>query len=92
MKPKFILQKKIENYNPDDVPLLVIGNYQFSTPSGKNDVIVTVALDNTPICTISKTDTCPTGFMSSQICSTLNNSNTNVCVMDSSYNSPSFGS
>jgi len=90
MKPKFIVKKKVEKYDSSDTnimdtPLLVIGTYEFSTPSIKNDVIVTVAIDNTPMCTISKNDQCPVGYKSSLICSTINNNNTNVCVLDSSY-------
>ena len=95
MQPKFILKKKVEKYNSDssntsnstlmNTPLLVIGNFEYATPSGNNNVLVTVALENTPICTMSSVDSCPTGYKLSDICSTVNTPNTNICVLDPTY-------
>jgi hypothetical protein len=91
MKPKFIAKKKIEKYNSDtsnstlmDTQLLVIGNFEYATPSGNNNIVVTIALENTPICTMSPADSCPTGYKLSDVCSTVNTPNTNICVLDSS--------
>lgn len=92
MQPKFILKKKVEKYSSDSsnsllmtTPLFVIGNFEYATPSGNNNVIVAVAIDNTPICTMSPVDSCPTGYKLSDVCSTLNTPNKNICVLDSSY-------
>jgi hypothetical protein len=97
MKPKFVLKKKIEKYSSNSTnssdststlmttPLLVIGNFEYATPSGNSNVLVTVALDNTPICTMSPSDSCPTGYKLSDVCSTVNTPNKNICVLDSSY-------
>lgn len=102
MQPKFILKKKVEKYNSDssnssdtsnstlmNTPLLVIGNLEYATPSGNNNVLITVALENTPICTMSPVDSCPTGYKLSDICSTVNTPNTNICVLDISTYAPS---
>jgi hypothetical protein len=92
MQSKFILKKKVEKYSLDssnstlmNTPLLVIGNIEYATPSGNSNVIVTVAVDNTPICTMSPVDSCPTGYKLSNVCSTVNTPNKNICVLDSSY-------
>jgi hypothetical protein len=93
MQPKFILKKKVEKYSSEDTsdstlmntPLLVIGNFKYATPSGNSNVIVTVAVDNTPICTMSPVDSCPTGYKLSNVCSTVNTPNKNICVLDPSY-------
>ena len=71
--------------------ILVMGDGKISTPSGATDMIISITLDDVSMCTIKSTDSCPVGFKSSNICVGQNDSdiNTNHCVVDTNYISPS---
>jgi len=86
--------QKVEKFTEkmDESAIIIIGDLEISTPSSTSTVLIGVALDNTPMCTIKSTDKCPVGFVSSSYCVGQNDTdvNTNYCIMDSNaINTPS---
>ena len=83
--------KVIEKMDNTDSSAIVVGEFEISTPSGSTDIIVGALLDNTPLCTMSNTSSCPVGFVSSNVCIGKDDAdlNTHVCVMAVNYTTPS---
>lgn len=82
---KFQKIEKMDNISDS----VLIDSVELSTPSS-----ISILEMTTNMCTIKATDPCPAGFVSSRLCISQNESdvNTNTCVIDTNYSTPSMNS